>query len=275
MNAKAASPETPEYYRRRYEELKARAAHRNAVRPAPSGADNPAILPAGAIVVEETIPAFWYWTQRIARGDTLRIVNDHATPGVSVLLWNAEDSSERYNPADSVKVQWTSRLTRGKVLLSDMGRVLASLTADRCGFHDCLAGGSTPQSNARKYGPDNTLRNTRDNFLLAAAKLGLTPRDVGPSTCFFAPLTTDGSGRFVWQEGRLSPGDFVDLRAEAPLLVALSNCPHPLSPGTRDAAQPVRAMVWRSPPPEASDLCRTASEEAIRAFENNDAVRRR
>jgi uncharacterized protein YcgI (DUF1989 family) len=55
------------------------------------------------------------------------------------------------------------------------------------------------------------------------------------------------------------------------LLVALSNCPHPIAPSRRFEAPPVRAVIWRSPPPTASDLCRTASEEAVRAFENTDA----
>ena len=85
-------------------------------------------------------------------------------------MWNADDTSERFNPADTVKVQWTARIGQGKLLLSDMGRVLASITADSCGLHDCIAGGSTPESNARKYGEASSHRNTRDNFLLAAGK---------------------------------------------------------------------------------------------------------
>jgi hypothetical protein len=265
--------ESPEFYRRRYLELKAAAEKINARRPPPDAAQNPKLIPANLVVVEETIPAFWYWTHKIARGNTLRIVNDSATPGVSVLIWNAADPSERYNPADTVKVQWTARLTRRKVLLSDMGRVLASLTADTCGMHDSIAGGSTPESNIRKYGAEARLRNTRENFILAAGKHGLGPRDVGPCTTFFAPVVTDGAGRLVWRDGVLNAGDYVDLRTEMDVIVALSNCPHPLSPANQAGARDVRAIVWRSPPADANDLCRTGSSEAVRAFENTDAAR--
>jgi uncharacterized protein YcgI (DUF1989 family) len=151
-----------------------------------------------------------------------------------------------------------------------MGRVLASITADSGGLHDCIAGGSTPESNVRKYGDASGHRNTRDNFLLAAAKLGLGPRDVGPCITFFAGVATDETGRLVWKGG---PGGrhHVDLRAEMDLLVALSNCPHPIAPSRRFEAPPVRAVIWRSPPTTAPDFCRTASEEAVRAFENTDA----
>jgi urea carboxylase-associated protein 2 len=269
-----AGEETPEFYRRRYFELKAQAERTNAERPAPGASDNPAVVPENLVVVEETIPGFWYWTQTIARGQTLRLINDYATPGVSVFLWNAHDTSERYNAPDSVKIQWTARLGFGKLMLSDMGRVLASITADTCGLHDSIAGGSTPQSNLRNYGTMG-LRNTRDNFILAASKYGLSSRDLASCTSFFAPVSVDTEGRFVWQDGALKQGDHVDLRAEMDVIVAISNCPHPLSPGRAPVARPVRAIVWRSPSAAGNDLCRHASEEGERAFQNNAAMERR
>src|SRR5262245_21247892 len=262
--------ESPEFYRQRYLELKARAQAGNTRRPSSSASAGPVAIPKDAIGVEETIPGGWYWTHRIERGQTLRIEGDAGTEGVSVLMWNAADTSERLNPADTVKVQWTARIGLGKLLLSDMGRVLASITGDSHGLHDCIAGGSTPDSNARKYGGTALHRNTRDNFLLAAAKLGLGPRDVGPCITFFAGVTTDDVGRLVWKSGP-DGAPHVDLRAEMDLLVALSNCPHPIAPTRRFEVRPVRAVIWRSPLPAASDFCRTATEEAVRAFENTDA----
>ncbi|HMI95532.1 MAG TPA: urea amidolyase associated protein UAAP1 [Micropepsaceae bacterium] len=261
---------TPEFYRQRYLELKDRGQDANAVRMAQTSPENPRIIRSDLVIANETIPGGWYWSCRVARGTTLRIVNDHATPGVSALFWNANDPSERFNPADTIKVQWTSRLKRGKLLFSDMGRVLVSLTHSS-GWHDALAGGSTPQSNARKYGADAPTRNTRDNFLLAAAKHGLGPRDIGPCINFFAPLGTDRSGRLVWHEEGLNAGDYVDLRAEMDVLAVLSNCQHPLSPGGDWQPQPIRAILWASPMHEAKDLGRRSTEEATRAFENTDA----
>jgi urea carboxylase-associated protein 2 len=269
-SADSHQDQTPEFYRQRYLELKARGQDANSARGAQISPENPRIIRSDLVIAEETIPAGWYWSYRVARGTTLRIVNDHGTPGVSALFWNANDPSERFNPADTVKVQWTSRLKRGKLLLSDMGRVLASLTHSS-GWHDAIAGGSTPESNARQYGAGTAMRNTRDNFLLAAAKHGLGPRDIGPCINFFAPLTTDRTGRLAWQDEGLKPGDYVDLRAEMDVLAALSNCPHPLSPDPVWQPRPVRAILWESPMHESKDLCRRSTDEAMRAFENTDA----
>jgi urea carboxylase-associated protein 2 len=253
---------------KRYDELKA-AGQQHAPRalPAPTvRGDVP--ISADAIVRRETIPSGWYWTTRLDRGDTLRIVNTAEISTVSLLAWNAADPSERLNHADTIKVQWAARLQKGRVLLSDMGRALLSMTEDTSGAHDTLVGGSTAKTNAVKYG-DGKFRNTRDNFILAAAKLGLDRRDVHPCINFFAPVSVDASGKFLWSEGRREKGDFVDLRAEMDLWIALSNCPHPLDPAEAYPQASVEAIQFRSKRPAADDLCRTATAEAARAFENN------
>lgn len=259
----------PEYYRQRYAELQAAGQAPGLPLPPPSLAADCALADS-RIRERETVPGGWYWIARLARGEALRLINPHATPGVALLAWNADDPSERYNAGDTVKVQWTAALRKGRVLFSDMGRVLLSITEDSCAAHDTLLGGSTPQSNAQRYG-QTLLRNSRDNFLAAAAKLGLTRRDIPPCVSFFAPIATDRHGHFLWREGVLRQGDFIDLRAEMNLYVVISNCPHPLAPGVY-APQPIEAIRYQAPPPAADDLCRNATAEARRGFANTDPL---
>jgi urea carboxylase-associated protein 2 len=255
-------------YRRRYEGLKA-AGQGQASRalPPPTPRDG-APIADGAIIHRETIPGGWYWTTRLNRDEALRLVNTSGASCVSLLAWSAADPSERLNHADTIKVQWAASLRKGRVILSDMGRVLLSIIEDTCGAHDSLAGGSSAATNAARYG-DAATRNTRDNFILAAGKLGLGRRDVAPCIGFFAPLSVDREGRFQWEAHRRHARDFIDLRAEMDLLVALSNCPHPLDPAPNYAPEAVEVIRHRPKPAGVDDLCRTASPEAIRAFENN------
>lgn len=253
---------------RRYNELKA-AGQEHAPRalPTPTARDA-APIAADAIIHREVIPSGWYWTTRLNRGDTLRIVNTAGTSTVSLLAWNAADTTERLNHADTIKVQWAARLQKGRVLLSDMGRALLGITEDTSAAHDAVVGGSTAATNKMKYG-DGNFRNTRDNFILAASKLGLDRRDVHPCVSFFAPVAIDADGKFVWSAQRRAKGDFVDLRAEMDLLIALSNCPHPLDPAERYPQGSVEIVRYHAARSAADDPCRTATAEAIRAFENN------
>lgn len=229
-----------------------------------------AAIAASAIIARETVPGGWYWYGRLAAGETLRIAAATGASSVSVVAWNAADVSERINHADTVKVQWSAALRKGRVILSDMGKVVFSITEDTSGAHDALVGGSTAASNARKYGGDH--RNTRDNFILAAGKLGLSRADLPQPVTFFAPVVTDADGGFLWNEASRATGDFVDLRAEMDLLVALSNCPHPLDPSPTYAPGPIELIRHRTPV-AADDFCRSGSAESIRAFDNTDAAR--
>ena len=71
---------------------------------------------------------------------------------VSILLYNMRDTSERYNMPDSLKAQYTAHLTRGNVLMSDNGRVLASIVEDSLGWHDSITGHTTRLMTDKKYG---------------------------------------------------------------------------------------------------------------------------
>lgn len=250
--------------RARYEEHQ-----RKGLQNAPKALPGPSALPAAPVtdpIHVETIPGGWYWSTSLKAGDTIRIAQDAGPSAVSMIAWSAKDTSERLNLPDTVKVQWTTAIAKGRVLFTDMGRVMFSVTEAASTAHDALVGGSTAASNLAKYGGD--YRNTRDNFILVAGKLGLDRRDIPSAITFFAPLRVDAEGAFQWREDLRVPGDYVDLRAEMDLTVALSNCPHPLDPNPAYAAHPVTVTRFRLPV-AADDLCRTATTEAARGFENN------
>jgi urea carboxylase-associated protein 2 len=237
--------------------------------PPPSPRPAPPLDPA-AVVQAETIPGGWYWGTRLKRGEALRIAQTGRHACVALVAWRADDPSERLNLPDTIKVQWTTVIQKGRVLFSDAGRVLLSVTEDSSTAHDVLAGGSTAASNAARY--DGPTRNTRDNLVLAALKFGLSRRDLPMALSLFAPVNVDDDGRLFWRPGAARGDDFVDLRAETELLVALSNCPHPMDPSPRFDPPPVAVTRYRAPPVAPDDLCRTATAEARRGFANTDSL---
>lgn len=259
-------PRTPDQIaadRRRYEEHQRRGLD-FAPKALPEPSPRPAPVPdAGRVIWAETIPGGWYWTTPLAKGEVLRLQTHALGSSLSLAVWSAADTTERLNLPDTVKVQWTTELRKGRVLFSDMGRVLLSITEDSSGAHDALTGGSGAT------GPGTPkARNTRDNMVLAAGKLGLDRRDLPALMTFFAPVRVDASGRFAWRGALLSGDDWVELRAEMDVLVALSNTRHPLDPATGDVP-PLTATRMVAVPVAGDDLCRTATAEAMRGFENN------
>jgi urea carboxylase-associated protein 2 len=256
--------------RRRYEELRAAGQEATPTRlPEPTALDA-APIAAEAIIGREEVPADWYATLRLRRGEALRIIDTTGRSSVSLIGWREEDTSERINCADTVKIQWSAALSKGRAILTDMGRVLLSIIEDSSGAHDVLVGGSTPASTPQASGAAG--RNTQDNFLAAAAKVGLSLRDIPPCVTFFAPVGLDHEGRFLWNAGRKRAGDFVDLRAEMNLILVASNCAHPLNPARPAASGPVTLIRHRAAAPAPDDPCRTGSPELVRAFAFTDRL---
>ncbi|MBD2036562.1 urea carboxylase-associated family protein [Leptolyngbya sp. FACHB-321] len=221
------------------------------------------------ITWDEVIPGGAYWSRIIKRGTTLRLVAPEGSRGVAFLCYNADNTIERYNAADTAKIQFNAFLKKGMLLYSDMGRVLFSITEDTCGLHDTLGGCSNLATNS-KYG-EGDYKNSRDNFLLALIKRNLGKKDIMPNLNLFTRIAVDPNGNLSWAEKTAQPGDFIDLRAEMNVLAVLSNCPHPLDPSPTYEAKPIRAIVWNSPASTADDPLRTSNPEAVRGFQNTDA----
>ncbi|MBA3053543.1 MAG: urea carboxylase-associated family protein [Sphingomonadales bacterium] len=227
----------------------------------------------GAVVWEETVAPGGYASHRIARGTRLRLIDLHGDACASLLVFNAENPLERLNVADTVKVQWNGYLGAGKLLLSDMGRVLMSILEDTAGTHDAFCGASNEASNARKYGDGKNYGphpNARDRFMLGVAKHGLGRKDVHPCVNLFKSVAIAANGATVPQIGPFEPGRHVLLRAEMDLIVVLANCPHAIDPRAQWSVTPLRVTAWQGAVTPPDDPVRGATPEATRAFLNTE-----
>src|SRR5262249_18375115 len=135
--------------------------------PAPAGIDSPAgqrsagshphdpADPRGRrrrMSDSETLRGGAMWSRRMRRGQTLRLTDTTGRAAVAALFYNADAPLERYNMPDTLKAQYTAFLTAGRVLYSDMGRILASIVEDTCGWHDTISGCGNADTNRARFG---------------------------------------------------------------------------------------------------------------------------
>jgi urea carboxylase-associated protein 2 len=232
---------------------------------------------AKAVLFREELAAGGSWSAIVKRHHVLRITDTAGGANVSALFYNADEMLERYNMPDTLKAQYTAFLTAGRVLMSDMGRVLVSIVEDTCGWHDTLCSHSDAALVESRFGRkryqearNERHRNARDNFLVELGKFGLGKQDLVPNVNFFSKVTTDAEGRFAFAPGHARKGAYVDLRAEMNVLVVLAAVPHPLDPAKTYEARPVDLTVRRGTAPGPDDACRVSREETKRSFENTE-----
>jgi urea carboxylase-associated protein 2 len=234
---------------------------------------------ARRLLLEETVPGGGMWSLALRRHQALRLTDLEGGANVSLLLFNRDQMLERYNMPDTLKAQHTAFLTKGRVLYSDMGRILCSITEDDCGWHDTLAGLGDAELARAKYGVKRyqeqrnaCYRNARDQLLTELSKWGLGVRDLVPNLNLFSKVVADEDGRVQYIVGHSQPGSSIDLRAEMNVLVVLTTCQHPLDPNPLYAPKPVKLEVYQASPPAADDACRRSRPENERGFANTERL---
>ena len=195
---------------------------------------------------EETVPGGGHTSFVLKRGQLLRLTDIEGGANVSLLLLNAHEKSERLNLPDTLKCQHTARLTAGHCLYSDMGRILAAITADTCGRHDTLGGACAQESNTVRYALDKRyMHSCRDNFLRGALHDGrLSKRDLGANINFFMNVPVTPEGGLTFEDGLSAPGKYVELKAEQDVIVLISNCPQLNNPCNAYNPTPAEVLVW-------------------------------
>jgi urea carboxylase-associated protein 2 len=233
----------------------------------------PTVPASDGMIWEETVAAGGYSFHRLNRGARLLLEDLYGDACVSMLVFNAEQPTERLNVADTVKVQWNAYLGAGKLLLSDMGRVMFSILEDEAAGHDAFCGASNQASNARRYGDGfnhGAHPNARDRFMIAMSKVGLGRKDIHPCLNWFKPVRIEEDGATTLETGPFTPGAGITLRAEMDVIVVLACCPHVLDPRAVYSVTPVRISAWRGPATPKDDPIRLATPEGERAFANVD-----
>ncbi|WP_157129348.1 DUF1989 domain-containing protein, partial [Nocardia amamiensis] len=137
----------------------------------------------------------------------------------------------------------------GHPLLSDQGRILATMLADTSGHHDTLCG---PTAAARAQ------------LRLAGAKHGLEPRDIGPTVSFFRGVRVEPDGTLT-ATGSAARGASVDLLVHLPVTMLVANATHPLD---ERPASDLDIVAWAAP----ADLAAPGNDdpEYQRAVQNTE-----
>ncbi|MFT3856504.1 MAG: urea carboxylase-associated family protein [Aquabacterium sp.] len=236
-------------------------------------------LPAEHVMWSEILPGGAHWSWVMPRGSRLRMVALAAGANLSMVLYHAREKLERYNMPDSLKAQHTAHYTRGHVLMSDMGRALASITEDTVGWHDPMGALLDAQRLHRQYGDHSfhthrnaMYRNGKDGLLIEIGKYGLSRRDLIAPVNFFSKVSVDAEGRFQFAPHHAAAGAMVELRFDMDVLIAVSSAPHPLDPSPSYAPGKVGLAAWKSGAAAADDFNRRFRPECARALHNADML---
>jgi uncharacterized protein len=195
-------------------------------------------------ILRQTIAAGGRFSIRLIPGDRLRIIDLHGQQAVDFLAYAAELPVDRYNAANTMKLNGNIYLGKGSKLYSERARVLLSVTDDTVGRHDTIGGCCSAFSNFARYGVTDA-SGCYENFVAELACWSLAPADVVANVNFFMNVPVRQDGGVAIEAGLSKGGDYVELQAEMPVIAMLSNCPQRHNPAAGFGPTPIEVIVQR------------------------------
>ena len=229
------------------------------------------------LIYEVNLTGAGMWSKIVSRGKVLKLTDLEGGANVGMMLYNANERTERYSMPDTLKGQQVFYLRQGICLHTDMGRLIGSIIEDSVGWHDAVCGTSDAGEVRAKYGEltyqdahNDWYRSGKECFLIELAKWGMGEKDWMPNVNFFSKIVTDDGGALNYVPENSQAGDSISIRLEMDALVVMNTCQHPLSPGGEYISKPVLLEVFEVQDVGDDDECLNSHPENKRAFRNTE-----
>jgi len=229
------------------------------------------------IVLNEVLPSSVKWSKIIKRGQTIQLKAMGDNASLSAMFYNASNVCERFNSADTVKIQWNAFLNKGKVLFSEMGRVLFAITEDTTnGLLDTLGGINNDRLIKENFSNEATFescrngyhKSDRENFLIELGKYGMGKKDMIPALNLFRKVDVKEGSLLELNPRCAKEGELIELTAHMDVLLVLSNTPHAMDKGEYNPSD-VEINIYEAVEFKDEDYA-SFSDEAKRGFQNTN-----
>lgn len=187
-------------------------------------------LPDGAQELQSLhIPARGHVAFTIKKSNILRIIDIDGKQVADLVAFNLYDYKERINGETTMLLGHTYNPKEGDIVYSDDCNPMFTIIDDKVGRNYPGALMCSEEMNYIRYGVPGTI-NCRDNLTAALREWGIPKKEIPGAFTPFMNVVHHPDGRAEIAEPPSKPGDYIDLRAEMDLLVAISACPQERNP---------------------------------------------
>ena len=189
------------------------------------------------------VPARQGRAVRLAKGQTIRIVNTHGTQVCDIWAFK-EGSMNEFMSMEHLRAG-VDRVNpqAGDALLTNRRRPILSFKTDTSpGLHDTLIA-PCDIHRYRNLGVECYHDSCADNLRLAVKAVGLGTREVPGSLNLWMNIPFDAEGCIKWLPTVSRPGDYVEFVAEMDSLVVMSACPQDIIAINSNQPQPIHFSV--------------------------------
>jgi len=189
------------------------------------------------------VPARHGRAVRVAKGQTIRIINTHGTQVCDLWAFKADNLNE-FMSMEHLHA-WIDRINPrpGDELVSNHRRPILHFKTDTSpGIHDTLIA-PCDIHRYRTLGVEGYHDSCADNVRLALKAIGLRTREVPASLNLWMNIPFASDGSIQWLPTVSAPGDYVEFVAAMDCIVAMSSCPQDIVAINSKQPMPVHFSV--------------------------------
>jgi uncharacterized protein YcgI (DUF1989 family) len=178
----------------------------------------------------------------MARGDTLRVIDPTGEQVADFVAFARADAGEWLSSGRTFDYNDTIYLTTGHVLYSNRSTALLTITADTVGRHDFLYTPCSQETFDILYKATGHHPSCLENLATNLAPFGIASDQIPTTFNIFMNVEVGGDGKLTIRPPRSAAGDYLELRAEADLVVGLTACSAEMSNNYR--LKPIEYELW-------------------------------
>ncbi|WP_311764924.1 urea carboxylase-associated family protein [Paenibacillus agricola] len=170
------------------------------------------------------IPATQGLGFKLMKGQVVRVTDVEGEQVADFVAYRANNPSERLDPGVTMDALGTMSVKPGDIIYSNQYRPLLTLVSDTVGRHDWINPACRPEMYELLY-HKHRHASCYDNLNQALAEFVIPSPDQHYPFNLFMNTVIHPSGQISIERPLSKAGDYVELRAEMDLVVAVSACP--------------------------------------------------
>lgn len=212
----------------------------------------------------------------LKRGDVMRVEDVSGTQCADIAFFDAasyaaavaqvtpdalipQSMIEHYSQPTTVSTNRHVYLGKGHALYTNHANRIMTIVEDQVGHHDVVSSFCNPETNRARWGERAEGKRTCKENIRDALLPYRIDVDMPCTFNIFMDFAIGADGAIHWGESLSRPGEYIDMRAETDVIVALSNCPMEINAVNGFNPSELRLTIfdldeYRSISPESADL---------------------
>jgi len=201
-------------------------------------------VPEGPVHEDILVPARGFMrARRLPAGQTLRIVQVEGQQCADLVLIDAANMANRCSAVMTIVQAGRWKLRQGDGVYSGDGRRMVTIADETIAAYQVCGGCCSAAMNELRYGVEGT-HSCLMNLVGSLGEYDFRPSDIGEGVFgVFFNMDYAADGSLAIKELEVGEMDYVDLRADMDLIVALSACPQERNPGNNWEPKALRVLI--------------------------------